>query len=247
VDNNNASDSKLALGTTLNRLIERARNTPPIPAEESAKREAAKAAEQSAVIVQKLAAQLGARYSPDRVTLDTFELYDPKQRLALNRARDCASRIATLIRDGRNLVFYGVVGTGKDHLMIALLYEAARLGADCRWVNGQEIYGQFRDRIDSGQREEELLNALVKPHVLAISDPIPPVGGPTSWNVQQLYRLLDRRYRALKSTWISMNALSLEDADEKLSAPVFDRIRQDAELFPCFWPSYRERSQKRAG
>jgi hypothetical protein len=64
---------------------------------------------------------------------------------------------------------------------------------------------------------------------------------PTDWSTSQLFRLFDNRYRNLKSTWATINALSIEDADEKLSAPVFDRLRDNAELFPCFWPSFRER------
>jgi DNA replication protein DnaC len=231
----------------MDRLMQKAKSITPVGTEELARLEAAKQARQAAEMVQRLAAQVGRRYAPDRVNLDTFELYDQKQRVLLAKARECARTIATLVDDGRGLVFFGVVGTGKDHLMVSLLYEAARAGVSCRLVNGQEIYGQFRDRIDTGQSENALLVELGKPQVLAISDPIPPVGGPTSWNVQQLYRLIDRRYCNMKSTWVSMNALSPEDADEKLSAPVFDRIRQDAELFPCFWQSYRERSQKRAG
>jgi hypothetical protein len=82
---------------------------------------------------------------------------------------------------------------------------------------------------------------------LAISDPIPPVGEPTAWNLGQLYRLLDRRYRDLKQTWVTLNALSIEDADAKLSAPMFDRLREDAELFACFWPSFRERRKGMKG
>jgi DNA replication protein DnaC len=227
--------------------MERIKTAPPIPPEEAAKREAERAAKQSSLMVERLVAQVGARYSPDRVCLDNYEVYDPRQRAVLTRARECAAGIAGIIADGRGLIFHGAVGTGKDHLMIALLYEAARSGASCRWVNAQEVFGAFRDRMDMGQREDELLAQLVQPQVLAISDPIPPVGGPTSFNIMQLYRLLDRRYRALKSTWVSLNAMSVEDADEKLSEPVFDRIRESAELFHCYWPSYRERAKKRAG
>jgi hypothetical protein len=45
----------------------------------------------------------------------------------------------------------------------------------------------------------------------------------------------------MKSTWVSLNANSPEEADAMLSAAVFDRLREGAELFGCFWPSFRER------
>jgi DNA replication protein DnaC len=129
--------------------------------------------------------------------------------------------------------------------MIAMLYEAVGVGASCRWLNGQDLFGQFRDGMDAGRAEEDILRKLTAPDVLAVSDPIPPVGCPTSFNVNTLYRVFDRRYRALKPTWISMNALSPDDADNKLSEPVFDRVREAAEMFHCFWPSYRERTGKK--
>jgi hypothetical protein len=114
-----------------------------------------------------------------------FEIYDARQRPVLERVRACVDSLKEIIADGRGLIFFGTVGTGKDHLLIALLYEAARLGFSCRYFNGQEIYGQFRDRMDSGQKEDGLLNELEKPDVLAISDPIPPVGAPpaTGWEL----------------------------------------------------------------
>jgi DNA replication protein DnaC len=155
--------------------------------------------------------------------------------------RQLVPALRELISAGQGVIFYGSVGTGKDHLMAALLYEAARQEVVCRWVNGQEVFGMFRDSIRAHGREDDLLRQLTEPKVLAISDPIPPAGTPTAWNLQLLYRLVDRRYRKLGSTWASPSAASIEDADAKLSAPVFDRLRERAVMPRCFWPSYRER------
>lgn len=194
--------------------------------------------------VAQVAQDLRPRYAPERASLEAFAVYHQAQRPVLDRLRGLAAELPALAADGRGLIFYGLVGTGKDHLLAAMLYAAAAQGVECRWRNGQEVYGQFRDRMDTGQREEELLEQLAAPQVLAISDPVPPVGQPSAWNVAQLYRLLDRRYRDLKSTWVSLNAASAEDADRKLSAPVFDRLREGAEMFACFWPSWRERRRQ---
>jgi DNA replication protein DnaC len=185
---------------------------------------------------------LGPRYAPDRVRFDKFEVYHPAQRDVLDRLQAVADALPEYVSRGAGLILYGSVGTGKDHLLAAMLYQAvSRHGFPCRWANGQEIYGLFRDRMSTEQREADLLQKYEEPQVLAISDPIPPVGEPTAWNLSQLYRLLDRRYRHLKPTWVTLNARSIQDADTKLSASVFDRLREDAELFACFWPSFRER------
>lgn len=194
--------------------------------------------------LSRLANLLGPRYAPELVRLDRFEVYDKRQAPILERLLELVPKLRELAELGEGLVFFGATGTGKDHLLAAMLYAAAKCGIACSWLNGQDLYGTFRDRMDTGEREEDLIRQLAGPQVLAISDPIPSVGQPSPYNLMQLYRLLDRRYRALKSTWVSMNALSVEDADAKLSAPVFDRLRESAQLFPCFWPSYRERPKR---
>lgn len=188
-----------------------------------------------------LSRDLGERYSPSRATLENFTIYHQAQQAAISSVRAFIDDAPISIANGCGIVLYGPVGTGKDHLLAAAMYVVAASGVWVRWVSGQELYGQIRDSMDTGRPEDSLLNEWEKPCLLGISDPIPPVGTPSEWNTMQLYRLLDRRYRAKKSTWISVNALSIDDADVKLSAPVFDRIRHGAVLVPCFWPSFRER------
>lgn len=194
-------------------------------------------------LVRSLAVQLGQRYWPDRVKLSEFKVYHANQKAVVERLKQLTTSIGSLVSEGSGVIFYGPVGTGKDHLLASMLYEAAREGHECRWINGQELYGTIRDNMDSNAKESKFVSELYSPKVLAISDPIPPVGDPSAWNVSQLYRILDRRYRSMKSTWVSLNALSEEDADAKLSAPVFDRLRENAAVFPCFWPSFRERKR----
>lgn len=190
-----------------------------------------------------LAADLGERYSRERTLLSRFDIYHPAQKESVEKVSRFITSAASNLAGGRGLVLYGAVGTGKDHLLAAAMYHLASAGVPVRWVNGQEIFGRFRDSMDSGVREDSLLKEWATPTVLGISDPIPPGGKPSDYNLMQLYRLLDRRYRMMRPTWISLNALSVEDADEKLSAPVFDRVRDGAEIVRCFWPSYRERAK----
>lgn len=191
--------------------------------------------------VKDLSKVLGPRYSASRCGLKTFDLYHLDQKPVLARLQALEPKLVEFVQRGQGLIFLGSVGTGKDHLMASMLHAAAEAGLRCSWVNGQEIFGQFRDRIDTGQRDEDYFRQLTLPAVLGISDPIPPVGSPSAWDINNLYRLVDRRYCACKSTWISLNAESTDEADRKLSEPVFDRLRESAEIFNCFWPSYRER------
>jgi DNA replication protein DnaC len=75
---------------------------------------------------------------------------------------------------------------------------------------------------------------------VGISDPVPPVGEMTPWQTTALYRLTDARYRAGRATWVTINATSLDDINARLTTPIFDRLRHDAELIHCNWPSYRK-------
>jgi DNA replication protein DnaC len=190
-----------------------------------------------------LAFSLGARYSRERTRLAKFEIYHASQETAVTRVRAFIADMGTNLQEGRSLVLYGAVGAGKDHLLAAALYVAASATLPAQWLSGQEFYGRIRDTMDTGEREETVMEKWTRPIILGISDPIPPIGKPSEWNTSQLYRILDRRYRAMRSTWVSLNAESLADADAKLSAPIFDRLRDGATLVPCFWPSFRERAK----
>ena len=161
------------LSPSVERLMERVKRWPTTSQEQVDKMEAERKTRERQAMVDKIAAKVGARYSPERVRLDRFEVYDARQRVVLARVRECAANISEMIADGHSIILHGTVGTGKDHLLLALLYEAARAGFSCSWVNGQEVYGEFRDRMDTNRPENELLNELARPQVLAISDPIP--------------------------------------------------------------------------
>ena len=191
--------------------------------------------------VNRLASQLGKRYSPTRCDLAAYAIYHDAQKPIVAAVRKLAGRIGESIEHGENLIFLGPVGTGKDFLLAALLYRAAESGALCSWLNGQDLFGGFLDRIDTGESDEPKIKAYALAPVLAISDPIPPVGELGKFPIGNLYRILDRRYRSLRPTWITMNAESEADAESQLSTPVFDRLQHNAIVFRCLWPSYREK------
>jgi DNA replication protein DnaC len=142
------------------------------------------------------------------------------------------------------VIFFGTVGTGKDHLAAALLYAATDAGCLCRYTNGRELFARFRATMgdDAAENERKLVDDFAAPAVLAISDPTPPGSDMTAWQHDVLYRIVDRRYSLMRSTWITAN-LTRETADAALTEPVWDRLQQGAEVFVCDWGSYRERKQ----
>lgn len=196
---------------------------------------------QVAIARERLERSLGKRYSQGACSLAAYRVYDPRQQIAVDTVNRVLGRLAEVIDNGEGVLLVGSVGTGKDHFLGCLLYAALDAKCEVKYVNGQEVFGTFRDRIDTGERDEEYFRELTMPGLLAVSDPLPPVGQPGAWDLQNLYRIVDRRYREKRPTWMTMNALSPEDMNAQLSSQVFDRLRHDATIIPCFWPSFRER------
>jgi DNA replication protein DnaC len=213
--------------------------------EEQQKRfEAAQEKQRRTRMVESLAADMGPRYSPSRVSLDTFQTEGGKdgkaQSLVIIRLREIAAKLDAWVADGRGLVFIGSVGTGKDHLAAALLYHAASaFGLTCKWVNGRATFQASRDAMSSDKTEADLLRPLMSPTILCVSDPVPVGAALTPWNADLLYRVVDERYRHCRPTWLTLNVKNAEEADQRLTAPVWDRLRDQAEIVACFWDSYR--------
>lgn len=187
----------------------------------------------------RLGRDMGPRYSEQAASFAGYKMYHAAQKKALASVAEFVEK-----RLSRGLVLYGSVGTGKDHLMAAALYAALNSGVmSARWRTCQDLYGDVRDQMDrrDGGKESELLMELTAPQILALSDPTPPAGPLSPWRLEFLYRLVDRRYHAMKQTWVTINAKDIEDAEAKLSSQVWDRLQHDADVVPCFWPSFRER------
>src|SRR5262245_11323771 len=195
---------------------------------------------QKAQLVRRLVAELGPRYAPGRATLDAYRCPHPGQAELIKRLWQIAAELPQWVQAGSGLVWYGPCGTGKDHLASALLYIAAgRHGLSASWVCGMELFGRFRDNIDQQRTEQAEIERLSRPDILCLSDPVPPVGDASAWNLTLLYRVLDRRAHLLRPTWATVNAASPAELEAKLSEPVWDRLKHGAELLPFFWPSYR--------
>lgn len=191
------------------------------------------------------ATELGERYSPERSTFAKYHVYHPNQKPVLERIIQLSAKLDALVSEGTSIILYGPVGTGKDHLLAALLYEAARrFFFACAWRSSVDLYRNMRDRMDSGETEEGVIRELAKPAILALSDPPPPDGELSAFKLEFLFSVIDRRYRKMLPTWITINVQTTHEAEMKLSTQIWDRLQHGAEIVPCFWPSYRERKQK---
>lgn len=186
---------------------------------------------------------VGRRYAACR--LDNWEYAQDRrigatQRAIVSRLRRLCQGMESALEAGQNVLLWGPVGTGKDHLLAAILRAAyAPSRGSILWTSGADLWGRLRDAIDGEAGEATQLRRLTGPAVLAISDPVPPGTRLTEFQAAWLYRIIDGRYRMARSTWVTLNVLDRADAEGRLTPQVWDRLRDGAIVCNCDWPSYR--------
>ena len=183
--------------------------------------------------------KIGARY--EDASFASFSSTVQAQRDAVAKLTRFCDTLGERTKTGQGIVLIGPRGTGKDHLAVACLRCAVKdFGLRPEWVDGQSLYEQFRDSIDSETRERNLIREYTSPDILLISDPIPQSDSITSFQQSVLWRIVDRRYRDLKPTWVTMNVLNGEEAEKRMGAQLVDRLRDGSLSIVCNWQSFRK-------
>jgi DNA replication protein DnaC len=191
--------------------------------------------------VDRFVRSVGYRYQ--RSTFSGYEIYDDRQRVVVDRLIGFAREMPEKSRDAGGLILFGNPGTGKDHLFVALLRIAiVKHRLDAAWWDAGDLFDEFYFAIkgDNETRLRDLQRGLIKPHILAISDPQPPQGDLSDSQIRRLRDVIDRRYRAGLVTWITTNLDKKAEAEALLTAPVLQRIKEAGAQILCDWPSYRE-------
>lgn len=188
---------------------------------------------------QAILAQVGRRYAG--ADLASFNPPTDDAREVLAAVCGYANRIRENVDAGRGIVLLGRPGTGKDHLIVGVLRQAARAGFRVQWVDGAELFAAARDNIDSGDTEARWARRFTDPDILAISDPVPPAGEVREgWQISTLFRIVDRRYRDMKPTFITINVKDAAEAAGRMSGNIVDRLSHGSLVLKCNWPSYRK-------
>ena len=173
------------------------------------------------------------KFSPD---------YQTQQHSVVGGVREFVGELSKNRSEGVGALFYGPPGTGKDHLATCII-RAACLdhGQTARFVNGVDWFGAIRDLMDDDRKSEaSLLAECSRPDWLVLSDPLPPIGNLTSFQSGMLYRLVDARNYEGKPTVVTVNVADGNEATARMGAPTWDRLKEQAWIFPCAWPSFRK-------
>lgn len=188
-----------------------------------------------------LVREIGRRYVDCR--LSTFEAVTDAQKEAKATLDKFCEEIVQRTESGQGLVFTGPKGTGKDHLAVACLRVAVLFhGIRADWIDGQALYQEFRDNIDSESSELQMVRQYTAPKILLISDPVPHTENLTAFQQSVLWRIIDRRYRNMTPTWVTMNVATAEEAEKRIGSQIVDRLRDGALSIVCNWPSHRKKA-----
>lgn len=176
----------------------------------------------------------GKRY--DSCRFDNYEISHAGQRETVDRLLAYAAYPAN-IATGAGVVLFGPVGTGKDHLLMALAFEIAKQqGIGTVWRNGCDLHTELkRTDFDGTATKDDLAGCPI----LWVSDPLPPTGALSDYQQRLFFGLVDARYSAMRPTWVSMNVANKTEAEIRMGAQVVDRLCHTAIVVPCSWPSYR--------
>jgi len=191
--------------------------------------------------LKKLLWSLGKRY--EHCTLQNYTIYHELQRPIMQRLFDFVPEMPDLLSQSGGLLLFGHPGTGKDHVLAALLKLAVYgHGLSVEWFDGGSLFDLFHYAAKSEESDLKNLNdRLGKPQILAISDPQPPKGSLSDSQVRRIRDVIDRRYRAGLSTWITTNLDTRQHTESLLTTPLMQRLREGSRQFEFNWPPYRDR------
>lgn len=160
----------------------------------------------------------------------------------VEQLKSVSSDIRRAVEHGRQIVWYGKPGVGKDHMAAALMWSAFRAGLTVKWINGAKFALLVRDQLnfDSQQPAGLWLRQWTSPDVLTISDPDGEHGKISGDVREHLYNVVDHRSRDKKPTWITINGTSEQDLSSRLGPRIWDRLRNAAWILNCDWPSGRK-------
>lgn len=137
------------------------------------------------------------------------------------------------------VVLIGPPGTGKDHIMFALMRHAIlECGFRVAWFDGVRLLAKIKSAI-ADHSTESLLRQLSSVQVLCVSDPIPPRDELTAFEMSVLRDIFERRYSDKAATWVSTNVQSEQDAARLFSAPLLGRLVDGSLVVSCQWDNYR--------
>ena len=202
---------------------------------------------------------------PPRLAAASFETYMPtcpEQERALEKCRAYADRGLDNIDQGKGLFLKGPVGTGKSHLSVSILRAVLQNHSDrfgtpasqsvyigepvyegycCSVVSVVDLLGLLRESFSAQQLRAPARRLLwrARSDDLVILDDI-GAEKPSDWVAEQLYALIDVRYRMLRSTVFTTNC-TMKQLESQIGLRSVSRIMEMCEGVKVDGEDWRKR------
>ena len=174
--------------------------------------------------------------------LANFEVEHAGQAAVIAAAREYCQTVAARVEAGQNVILFGAKGTGKDHILAAIVRQAIRAtGRPAAWTSGAGLYARCKNTFDSRHDSDaDIIRAALAAPVWSISDPTPVFGERlTRYEAEILYQIADGRANRRRPSFVTVNVLSREELDDTIGPKTADRLVSGALTAFCNWPSYR--------
>lgn len=203
-------------------------------------------------------------YIPKRLNGARFDTYLPQsksQEQALESLKAWAEKGIEKINQGTGLFIHGPVGTGKSHLVISMIFEIicsnpekfARRREEWQFYpNPPEIKFAFINVVDllatikgsfSGnecerEKADDLMHQVNGFELIVLDD----IGAekPTEWVEEQLYAIIDFRYRNQMTTIFTTNC-TVGQLENQIGSRSVSRIIDMTDGIKVDGPDYRKR------
>lgn len=170
-------------------------------------------------------------------TFETFHADTQAQKRVLATCKEFAGGP---FDEWRTLQLHGPVGTGKSHLLAAVVNATCARLKTARILTARELVQRIRAtwRSNAPTSEADVVNDLANCDLLALDEI--GVGFGTEAELLHVLDVVDRRYQLQKPMAIATN-LNGQQLREVLGDRILDRLAENTTVRVCNWPSYRRR------
>ncbi len=186
-------------------------------------------------------------------SLDAYRCYSPAQQRALLRARRFVDEFVPGASGQRALLFCGPPGTGKTHLVSAMLRElAAKKAVRGRYEEFFLLLSDIRDGFSRGLSSREWLEPLRQVDVLAI-DELGKGGKNREFEQGVLDEIISVRYNAGRPTLLATNYPRPgatwkyaaegevgETLEQRVGPRIYSRLHELCDIVEVIGPDYRK-------